>query len=122
MRRWLSAAFVVVVLFGIPAWYSAIQVPDLPPSKAADLISRAPEFNVYSRLVKVEHIFHAKGSMECVSYGTFTFRYQNSPADAPPMRANADFRYWDGMWHLNQFDYGCPSDCHNVDVYNDPPK
>jgi hypothetical protein len=45
--------------------------------------------------------------MDSGSYGFFTFAYLNSPSDAPPVKAWADFRYWDREWHLNQFDYGC---------------
>ena len=102
--------------------YYATHIPDLSPIKAADLISRAPEFNRYARLVKVEHIFRLKKSMDSVSMGTFTFQHLNSPADAAPIKANADFRYWDGTWHFNQFDYGCPSDCRTVDIDNGIPR
>jgi hypothetical protein len=122
MLRWLPVAFVVAVLCGVAAHNVATCVPDLPTARAADLISRAPEFSTYSHLVKVAEIFRAKGSMDSAAYGTFTFRYLNSVADAPSIKANADFRFWDGKWHLNQFDWGCPSDCHVVDVHNDPPK
>ncbi len=122
MLRWLLPALAVAAVFGIVLLRNLNRVPDLPPVKAADLISQAPEFNRYARLVKVEEIFHEKNSMNEASNGQFTFKYLNSPADAAPIKANADFRYWDATWHLNQFDYGCPSDCHIVDVYNDLPK
>lgn len=108
------------------------RIPDLSVLEASSLISRAPEFNRYSRLLKVERVDHLKHSMNSVSYGRFTFAYLNSAPKAPPIKGWADFRYWDRGWHLNQFDYGCdhsgldPSmqatDCHFVDVYNFPPK
>jgi hypothetical protein len=70
--------------------------------------------------------------MDSVSYGFFTFEYLNSLQNAPPIKGWADFRYWDGKWQLNQFDYGCDhsaldstmrvTDCHLVDVYNPPAK
>jgi len=70
--------------------------------------------------------------MDSVSYGLFTFVHLNSALDAPPIKGWADFRYWDGEWHLNEFDYGCnhsgldptmqATDCHSVQVYNPPPK
>ena len=122
MLRWLLPALAVAAVFGIVLYSNLNRVPDLPPGKAANLISQAPEFKRYARLVKVEQIFHQKDSMNEVSNGQFTFQYLNSPADAAPIKANADFRYWEATWHLNEFDYGCPSDCHTVDVYNEPPK
>jgi hypothetical protein len=121
MRRWLPAALWVAVVFGMAAIYHIAYIPDLSPLQAADLISRAPEFSRYARLIKMEGITHAKDSMNSMSYGSFTFQYTNSPTDASPIKANADFRYWEGTWHFNQFDYGCPSDCHVVDIHNDVP-
>jgi len=80
----------------------------------------------------VERIDHLKDSMDSVSYGLITFLPLNSTPDACPIKGWADFRYWDGEWHFNQFDYGCDhsgidgtmraTDCHSVDVYNPPPK
>lgn len=60
--------------------------------------------------------------MDYVSYGKFTFRYLNSPPGSPPIKADADFRYHEGKWYLNGFDYGCPGDCHFVDVHDGPDK
>jgi hypothetical protein len=37
------------------------------------------------------------------------FFYLNSPSDAPPVKGQADFRYIEGKWYLNGFDYGCPT-------------
>ncbi|HXI39964.1 MAG TPA: hypothetical protein VNH18_09530 [Bryobacteraceae bacterium] len=122
MLRWLFPALAVAAILGIGLGVNINRVPDLPSGKAADLISQAPEFNRYARLVKVEQIFHQKNSMDEVSNGQFTFQYLNSPVDAAPIKANADFRYWEATWHLNEFDYGCPTDCHTVGVYNDPPR
>jgi hypothetical protein len=98
------------------------RIPDLSLAEAADIISRAPEFNRYARLVNVESVDHMKNSMDSVSYGEFTFLYLNSPSGAPPIKAKADFRYIEGKWYLNGFDYGCPTDCHVVDVIDGPDK
>jgi hypothetical protein len=65
--------------------YHATHIPDLTPVKAAELISRAPEFNRYAQLVNVEGIHHAKGSMDPMSDGSCTFQHLNSPADASPV-------------------------------------
>ncbi len=121
-----------LVLAAWPAIHYATRIPDLPRSEAAKIISRTPEFKRYARLLNVEPVLHLKDEMDSVSYGLFTFVPLNSAPDAPPIKGWADFRYWDGEWHLNQFDYGCDhagldstmraTDCHNVGVYNPPPQ
>jgi hypothetical protein len=58
--------------------------------------------------------------MKRASYGQFTFRYLDAPGDARAISARAHFGYWRGAWHLSDFDYLCPSDCHFVDVYKEP--
>lgn len=98
------------------------RIPDLSLAEAGEIISRAPKFNRYARLVKVESVDHAKDSMDSVSYGKFTFQYLNSPGDVPPIESRVDFRYHEGKSYLNQFDYGCPTDCHIVDVFDGPDK
>ena len=119
----------VFLLFGACGFRS----PDLTPQLAADLISKAPEFNRYAELLKVDSLTRQADSLaECCYYGFFTFRYLDGPAGAPTIKAYADFRYWDGSWHLDAFDYGCDhsaliggthaSDCHSVHCYNPPPK
>jgi hypothetical protein len=122
LRRPYIGVTCVAVAFVFSANCYVNRVPDLSPSDAVSLISRAPEFNRYARLVKVESIHHQKDSMEGVSFGTFAFLYLNSPADAPLIEATVDFRYHEGKWYLNQFDYGCPHDCHFVYVYDGPEK
>ncbi|HTQ54309.1 MAG TPA: hypothetical protein VMI94_07595 [Bryobacteraceae bacterium] len=112
----------VALLVGLLLCVAAIRqvwIPGLHPAKAAALINAAPEFNRYAALVSVARVDRLKGSMASVSYGVFTFRYLNSPVDAAPIKANADFRYWGGSWHLNQLDYGCPADCRIVNVRNE---
>ncbi len=98
------------------------RVPDLTLSRASGIITQAPEFNRYARLVRVERLDHAKDSMDFVTFGKFTFQYLNAPHDTPPIRADVDFRYHEGKWYLNQFDYGCPHDCHFVYVFDGPDK
>jgi len=64
------------------AVYAACQlarVPDLSLSDGAKIISRAPEFNQYARLPRMERIRHFKGSMDHTSVGDFTFQYLNAP-------------------------------------------
>ena len=54
------------------------RVPDLPVGEASKILSRAPEFNQYAKLLTVERVDHMKDSMDSVSYGHFTFLYLNS--------------------------------------------
>jgi hypothetical protein len=130
-RQHAGLILVCLVLAACPAIHYMTRISDLPLSEVAALISRAPEFNRYARLLNVDRVEHLKDSMDSVSYGFFTFVYLNSRSDAA-IRAWADFRYWDGKWHLIQFDYGCDhsaldsasrlTDCHSVQCYNPPPK
>jgi hypothetical protein len=109
MIRWLFLAFAVALVIGMAAIYYPTHVPDLQQERAANLISRAPEFNRYARLVRIEPLVHFKDSQDQMSAGTFTF-VSVSSSHQQPITAKADFRYWDGAWHLNLFEYGCPSE------------
>jgi hypothetical protein len=107
--------------------------PDLTAQRASELISRAPEFNRYARLVDVESITRQAHSLAYCCYdGVLTFRYLDAPASSPSIKAYAAIGYWDDTWHLTEFDYGCDrsgltgkfvlSDCRHVDCYNPAPK
>ena len=69
-----SAAIVILGCIALASW--GIQylttIPDLPYSEAEKIISRAPEFNRYARLLNVKRINHLKDSLDSVSYGFFT--------------------------------------------------
>ena len=86
------------------------------------MISRAPEFNRYARLLTTDRTAREGESLaDCCYYGYFTFRYLDAPSDATPIKAQAQFRYYDGMWHLFNFSYGCPgSSCRSVWVAMPP--
>jgi hypothetical protein len=130
--RHAGLILVCLVTAACPAIHYLTGIPDLPLPEAAKIISRAPEFNRYARLLNVERVDHLKDSMGSVSYALFTFLPLNSAPEAPPIKGWADFRYWGRGWHLNLFDYGCDhrgldattraTGCHRVDVYNPPPK
>ncbi len=125
-RQPIITAVLVAPVFFLMLCCKAVRVPDLPRDEAARLISQAPEFNKYARLVSVGDLNHPGDSMEHSTDGPFTFRYLKSPADAPPIQASAQFAYWNDTWHLSNFSYGCPGvhldDCRNISVHNDPPK
>jgi hypothetical protein len=132
LRRFPISVPSVAVACALGISCGTIRIPDLTLTEASMLISRAPEFNQYARLRKVERVDHLRGSLDSVSYGLFTFLQFDSPSDAPLIKGWADFRYWDGKWHLAEFDYGCDhsgldptmraTNCHSVGVYNAPPK
>jgi hypothetical protein len=121
MRRSHIGTICVALISVVAASCYINRIPDLSAAEAAEIISRAPEFNRYARLVKIESVHHEKESMDSQSVGKFTFLYLNSPADAPLIKANVDFRYHEGKWYLNGFSYGCPADCHFVNVSDGPP-
>jgi len=102
----------------VAAVWRADYVSNLPPSDAGRLISQAPEFNRYARLVRVESLYQGKDSMKRSADGQFTF-YQLA-SGSPVISARVHFSYWRGAWHLSNFDYGCPGNCQFVQVYNDP--
>ena len=118
----LLVALGIAALLGMAVGCGVLSPPDLSPKEAADLIARAPEFNRYARLVKVGDIFHYKDSMDSVSDGDFTFQYLNAPADAAPIKATADFRYFEGKWYLNEFSYGSRPDVETVHVWDGRPQ
>jgi hypothetical protein len=97
-------------------------IPDLSEAEAARLISGAPEFSQYARLVAVQRLHHSKDSMSDDTMGAFSFVYLHSSSDQSAIEAGVDFRYHEGRWYLNEFDYGCPRDCHFVEVYDGPEK
>ena len=121
MDRLQSAvATIAVVASLMDASCYVTRVPDLSFSGAGEIISRAPEFNHYARLSQVERLVHEKDSGDSVTFGKFTFQYLNAPVDATLIEASVDFRYHEGKWYLNEFNYGCPRDCHFVNVYDGP--
>jgi hypothetical protein len=122
MGRSQTGVFCVAMASALAAGCYVNRIPDLSLAEASEIISRAPEFNRYARLVKVERVDHAKDSMDDMSFGKFTFAYLNSPSDAPLIEASVDLRNHEGKWYLNQFDYGCPRDCHFVYVFDGPDK
>src|SRR5262252_7884402 len=99
-RRCVSGALVTVCL--ISAVACRANIPDLSETEAAAIISAEPKFNTYARMVKVESLFHAQGSMNFASTGKFTFVFLDPSAGSGPVLADAEFRYQQGKWYLNR--------------------
>lgn len=126
MRTFLVA--VLFVLLGGCGSHS----PDLTPQKASKIISRTPEFNHSERLISVVSVTRGADSTANSSYtGRFTFQHLDAPGSSLPIKAYAEFRYWDDEWHLLEFSYGCDhigqpgthlSDCRTVFCDNHPPR
>jgi hypothetical protein len=98
------------------------KIPELSSAEAAVIIQSSPMFNRYARLLKVLDLDHAKDSLEYATFGSFTFRFLGSPPDATPISGSVEFQFHEGKWYLDQFRYGCPKDCHTVEVHDGPPK
>jgi len=113
-----AAAAITVILAGMIACVQRKPVTaDLSIGTASELISRAPEFNRYAKLLTVDSTTREPDSLaDCCYRGIFTFQYINAPAGQSPIKASAEFRYYDRAWHFTHFDYGCPTDCHFVDT------
>jgi hypothetical protein len=93
--------------------------PNLTTAEAAELISQAPEFNRYAQLLTMDSAARDGDSMaDCCYHGYFTFRHLNAEFGVPPIRAYAEFRYYDAVWHVSDFSYGCPAKCKSVNVGN----
>ena len=106
--RWLLVAFLIVI--GMLAFLGWLIVgphtPDLPPKQAVQLISDTPEFNRNARLVTIASTTRGTCSLnDCCYFADFTFVSNGSTAPVP---ARAEFRYWNGSWHLSSFSYGAP--------------
>jgi hypothetical protein len=111
----------IVALFVLASQCDRRRIPELSKTEATEIISRAPEFNRYARLLTVDQLLDSNDdSMAGVTYGKFTFQYLGAPADAPLIRGDLDFRYQEGKWHLNGFTYDCPGKCKTVHVYDGP--
>jgi uncharacterized membrane protein len=126
LRRLLIAIAVLVGIavtaFAALVWLIAVpHTPDLTPAKAAETISARPEFNQTKLLIVVSSTTRAHGSLKDNLYtAKFTFRLRGSPT---PVKANAEFGYWKGGWHLREFYWGEPaSEQTVVSIQSDVPQ
>src|SRR5678815_1598701 len=108
----VGVVFLCWMLFGV-------HTPDLTPTKAAQIIADRPEFNKSLRMESVSRTVRGADSLNnCCYDASFTFTTTDSPA---PIAANAEFRFWDGGWHLQNFVYGSPPDVVMVWIRSDVP-
>ena len=113
--RLCAAAFSVVFLSGC-----GFDSPDLTPTGAAKIISRTPEFSVTRRLVSVKSAGRLSGSQsDCCAGAEFQFRETGASSPNRVLDAKADFQYWEGNWHLKEFQYGQPPDVTTVHIQSD---
>lgn len=119
-KRWGYLIPLVAIVWFVAAVWRADYVSNLPVSDAERLISQAPEFHRYARLIRVGSIYQGKDSMKRRADGNFSFNYLDRPGNSPAISGRAAFFYSRGAWYLGDFDYGCPDDCHSVQVYIEP--
>ena len=97
--------------------------PDLTTAAAAEQITRAPEFSRYAELLAVDSATREGDSLaDCCYRAYFTFRYRTAGVNVAPIKAHAEFRYWDAVWHFTHFSYGCPEKCQSVTPATPPLK
>ena len=97
----------------------------LTPTDAARIISLTREFKATGRLLKVDNLWETGSSIgpwdHCCYSGGFTFELTNPGPNMPVgrlVRADAEFRYWDGKWHLQEVSYGNPPNVVSVWIDN----
>jgi hypothetical protein len=95
---------------------------DLTPLKAAEIIASSPGFNRYRQLVSVEKTLREGDSLaDCCYNAWFTFRFASSGSEGKPIPATAQFRWFDGAWHLDSYSYGDPPNVETVWVHDGVP-
>lgn len=79
--------------------------PELSKAEAWRRISGTPEFNLSRTLVSVDTVgWGSDESQPDFVLAQFTFRYRHSGSSAT-IKASAQFRYQDAVWHLIMFRY-----------------
>jgi hypothetical protein len=121
IRLVVSIAVVILMVFGGAC---RLHSPDLTPTKAAEVISRTQEFSRTRKLVEVNNTTRGVDSLDyCCYYAQFTFRNINSDkVGGAAVKANAEFRYWEAAWHLQNFFYGDPPQVESIWIKSDVPK
>jgi hypothetical protein len=83
--------------------------PPLSISDAAQIIRKTPEFSDSRKLVSVTSTVQGGDSSSfCCYQATFTFISSVDTQDSKAgeiVPADAEFRYWNGKWHLQLFSY-----------------
>ena len=117
-KAWrLLAAVAIGILDGC-----APSSPDLTVMQAARVISRTSEFSEHRMLVAVNATTRDKGSMDESYTARFVFRDSASSPEGRQTSASAEFRYWEGAWHLQNFSFGRPPDVDTIWVHSDVPR
>jgi hypothetical protein len=103
----LTCGLLLAALFALLVWAVDFRhSPDLAAAQAGALISARPEFNKYAKLAKVSSTTRGADSLkDCCYSAEFTFLQFGSNAI---IAAQAEYRYYDGKWHLQEFWYGKP--------------
>ena len=96
--------FTMIVAVGV--FIAGCTSPPLTETDAAQIISRTPQFNNSRRMVKLVSAHRSSPESYCCYDVLFTF--QRIGSNQAPVTGHAEFRYWGGKWHLQQFYYDEP--------------
>jgi len=96
-----------------------VHSPDLQRAVAAQIISSTPEFNDRRSLVGVSTTTRGADSLkDCCYDAEFVFTERGSTT---PVKARAEFRYWNHSGHLQNFAYGRPHNAQTIWINSDVP-
>ena len=109
-----TVAGLVVIAIGFGVWAASPHSSDLKSELAAALIAGRPEFSRYATLVAVSATTRGADSLNTCCYtAEFSFHQNGSTTVIP---ARADFRLYEGKWHLGDFWWGEPPHVNSVHV------
>jgi hypothetical protein len=114
-----TVAGIVIIAFAGLLWVIAPHSPDLTPAQAKSIISATPEFNQSRSVVTVSETKRGTDSTADSAYSAkFTFTSTDS---TEPIAAEAEFRFWNGRWHLRRIAYGERPNVNLIQIRSDEP-
>ena len=105
--------------FAVLFWMFGIHTPDLSPLQAKGIMSRTSEFEQYRSLARVLCTDRCADSLQNSCYTAELAFTQKGRGKT--VTGRAEFRYWNGAWHLQEFSFGEPSNVETVWVRSDAP-
>lgn len=115
-----SMLLVAMTGFALLFWMFGVHTPDLTPAQAKVIISNTSEFGQSRSLVRV---FHAERCGDSLQNSCYTAEFTFTQKDVGrTVKGQAEFRYWNGAWHLQNFSFGELPNVETVWVTSDVPK
>ena len=125
--RFVSSKFTALTVIAIAFFISGCTGPPLTVTQAEKVIAQTPEFIESRQLIAVTDLWDTGRTSShrydhCCYTGLFTFRFTktrlNTTQHGEAIEARAEFRYFDGKWHLQTFNYGQPPNVEIVWIKN----